>query len=88
MCKDYYYNLQGGRKTSFPAGITFGILNNIGIKLVTTLVPKIKLHSRVEELRVTVFLIFLITSFNMGPFMIIRPIKLVEFIFGAGNTGF
>jgi len=71
MCKDYYYNLQGGRKTSLPAGLTFGILNNIGIKLVMSLVPKIKLHSRVTELRFTVFLIFMITAFNMGPFMII-----------------
>ena len=88
MCKDYYYNLQGGRKTSLPAGLTFGILNNIGIKLVMSLVPKIKLHSRVTELRFTVFLIFMITSFDMGPFMIIKPTKLVQLILNESDTGF
>lgn len=50
ICKDYtYFALFGGHFASIPYGLFTGILNNIGAKIVVTLLPKFKFLTKQSE---------------------------------------
>ena len=53
-----------------PAGISIGVTNFVGTKLVQRLIPMIGLHSRARELKLKVFIAFAMGTLNLTFFMI------------------
>lgn len=65
LCLQYKLYLSGGKFLRLAAGLSIGLANSMSIVAVNWAVPKIRLHSSANQLKLQVFIGFFMAYFNL-----------------------